>query len=193
MAADGLLLGPGEGEVLSPLPERAQFLNIHAPGTGFAESTATFDPPASAAVVRGPGDGDPLTAGTSEILFKAGHDDGDGTLMLAEARLAPNAPGPPLHRHDRHIDSFYVVEGNLTLWLGEDEYAAGPGSYGVVPPGQPHTFANRSDAPVLVLYVIAPGGFERYMKELWTSTPPGEAPDPALIAELSTRHDIRPA
>jgi hypothetical protein len=29
------------------------------------------------------------------------------------------------------------------------------------------------------------------MKELWSSTPPGQAPDPALVADLSSRYDIQ--
>jgi quercetin dioxygenase-like cupin family protein len=187
----------------------ARFLNLHAPSKGFAESLRArrrdgydparfdaFDPPsdggrpAAAAFVRGPGEGDSIGAGPSSVLIKAGGDDGDGTLMVAEAMLAPRSAGPPLHRHERHFDSFYVLEGALTLWLGHDELEAAPGSYGLAPPGSAHTFANRSKAPVRVLYVIAPGGFERYMKELWRSTPPGEAPDPALVAELSSRYDI---
>jgi quercetin dioxygenase-like cupin family protein len=190
-------------------PADARFLNLHAPSKGFAESLRArkregydparfdaFDPPANggrpakAAVVRGPGEGDSLGVGPSTVLIKAGGDDGDGTLMLAEATLGPGSPGPPLHRHERHFDSFYVVEGAVTLWLGGDELEAGPGSYGLAAPGTAHTFANRSNAPVTVLYLIAPGGFERYMKELWRSTPPGEAPDPALVAELSSRYDI---
>jgi quercetin dioxygenase-like cupin family protein len=187
-----------------------RYLNLHAPSLGFIQSLRarrvdgydpdrfdSFDPPAdggrpvSDTIVRGPGEGDPLAAGPSDILFKAGGDDGEGTLTLVEATLAPRSPGPPLHRHERHFDSFYVVEGTLTLWLGDDELEAEPGAYGFVPPGAPHTFANRSDAPVRVLYLIAPGGFERYMKELWSTTAPGEAPDPALVADLSSRYDIQ--
>jgi mannose-6-phosphate isomerase-like protein (cupin superfamily) len=183
----------------------AHFLNVHAPSMGFAESLRTsdlrwdsFDPPddgglpASHAIVRGPGEGEVLD-GTSRLVFKAEGDDGDGTVFVGESTLAAGFPGPPPHRHERHLDSFYVLEGTLTVLLGDREVEAEAGSFAAVPPGVRHTFSNRSDGEVRVLNVMAPGGFERYLKEIWGPTAPGEAPDPALVAQITPRYDIFPA
>ena len=76
-------------------PGDARFLNVHAPGCGFAESlrtkdTSLFDtedPPADGgrplaeAVLRGPDDGEELGLDRSGLLFKAEQHDGDGTFL----------------------------------------------------------------------------------------------------------------
>jgi mannose-6-phosphate isomerase-like protein (cupin superfamily) len=187
-------------------PATARFLNIHAPSMGFAESLRrqgqdfswdAFDPPAdggrasSDVVVRGPGEGDSILGGAA--LFKAEGGDAEGTFSLSETTLLPGFPGPVPHRHERLLDSFYVLEGTLTVRLGDREVEAGPGSFAIVPPGNVHTFANRSDAPVRMLNLMAPGGFEQYLKEVAAVMTPGEPPDPAVMAEIASRYDFLPA
>lgn len=184
----------------------ARFLNIHAPSMGFAESLRasrdgrdfhwdSFDPPDDGGrstddvVVRGPGEGESIMGGA--VLFKAEAEDGEGTFSLTEITLPPGFPGPVLHRHERTLDSFYVLEGTLTIRLGEDdEVEAGPGSYGAMPPGTVHAFANRSQGVVRALDLMAPGGFEQYLKELTAAAPTGEVPDPAVMAEIAARYDF---
>jgi quercetin dioxygenase-like cupin family protein len=187
-------------------PATARFLNVHAPSVGFAESLRragtgfqwdAFGPPedggrpAADAIVRGPGEGDSIMDGA--VVFKAQVGDGDGTFSLTEVTLPPGFPGPVLHCHARTLDSFYVLEGTLTIRLGEDEeFEAGPGWYGAMPPGTVHSFANRTDGPVRALNLMAPGGFEQYLKEMAAATPPGEQPDPAVMAEIALHHDFEP-
>ncbi len=187
-------------------PATARFLNVHAPSMGFAESLRragtgfqwdSFDPPADGGrsvgdvVVRGPGEGESIMGGA--VVFKAGGDNGEGTFSLPEARLSPRFPGPVAHRHERMLDSFYVLEGTLTVRLGDDEIDAGPDSYAIVPPGNVHTFANRGDTPVRMLNLMAPGGLEQYLKEVAAATDPDEQPDPAVMAEIALRYDFVPA
>jgi len=61
-----------------------------------------------------------------------------------------------------------------------------------MPPGTMHSFANRSDGLVRALNLMAPGGFEQYLKELAAAAPPGELPDPAVMAEIASRYDFEP-
>lgn len=188
--------------------ETARFLNVHAPSMGFAESLRasrdgrefhrdSFDPPedggrpADDVVVRGPGEGEAILGGAA--VFKAQVGDGDGTFSLSEITLPPGYPGPVLHRHARTLDSFYVLEGALTIRLGGgEEIAAGPGTYGAMPPGTVHSFANRSDGIVRALNLMAPGGFEQYLKEFAAATAAGGEPGPALMAEIASRYDFEP-
>jgi mannose-6-phosphate isomerase-like protein (cupin superfamily) len=188
--------------------ETARFLNIHAPSMGFAESLRasrdgrefhwdSFDPPEDGGrpvdnvVVRGPGEGEAILGGAA--VFKAQAGDGDSTFSLTEIALPPGFPGPVLHRHERTLDSFYVLDGTLTIRLGEDEeIEAGSGTYGAMPPGTVHSFANRSDGVVRALNLMAPGGFEQYLKEFAAATRPGEPPDPAVMADLASRYDFVP-
>lgn len=186
----------------------ARFLNFHAPSKGFAESLRasrdgrdfrwdSFDQPedggrsAADAIVRGPGEGEAILGGA--VVFKAQVGDGEGTFSLSEITLPPGFPGPVLHRHERTLDSFYVLEGMLTIRLGEDdEVEAGPGSLGAMPPGTVHSFANRTDSVVRALNLMAPGGFEQYLKEMAAATGPGELPSPAAMAEIASRYDFVP-
>jgi mannose-6-phosphate isomerase-like protein (cupin superfamily) len=184
-----------------------RFLNLHAPGKGFAdymrgrdrESFDQHDPPADGgrpvadAILRRAGEGDEMGIGPSRVLFKAEGGDGDGTLALMQTTLAPGFPGPVPHIHPGTIDSFYVLEGTLTVRLGSETVEAGPGSYAFVPPGNVHTFSNPGGDPVRELNLMAPGGFEQFLKELAAAARPGEPPDPAVMAEMASRYDFEPA
>jgi mannose-6-phosphate isomerase-like protein (cupin superfamily) len=191
----------------------ARFLNIHAPSKGFAESLRvrrdglpwdpeefdTFEPPSdggrdvSTVVVRPRGEGDVITIGASSALFKVETSDGDGTFSLTETTIEPGFPGPVPHVHDRVLDSFYVLEGTLTVRLGEKTLGAPPGSFAFIPPGTVHTFSNPSAERVRLLNLMAPAGFEQYLKEMARSLPAGGPPDPALMAEIASRYDFRAA
>ena len=180
-------------------PGKARFLNVHAPSRDFhrymrGEDVAfdQHDPPpdgglpASEAVVLAPGEGRGLSVGAGRLSVKAGRNDGGGRFLLTEGELPGGGAGPPLHRHREHIDSFYVLEGTLTLRLGTETRELGEGGYALVPPGVAHTFANPSEAPARYLNLMLPGGFERYFEE-------AAGADPERIPEIAARYDYEPA
>jgi mannose-6-phosphate isomerase-like protein (cupin superfamily) len=192
--------------------DTVRFLNIHAPSMGFAESMRirrdgdeydparfdSFDPPAdggravSDAVVRGPGEGEALSFGPladSRLIFKAAVGDGDGTVYVGEMTLASGFSGPVPHRHARHLDSFFVLEGTLTLRLGDEEVQAPAGWYAAVPPGSAHTFSNPGEKTVRALNIMAPAGFEQYLEEAAGAG----TTDPAKLAKIAARYDFEPA
>jgi mannose-6-phosphate isomerase-like protein (cupin superfamily) len=192
----------------------ARFLNFHAPGARFddyvrarvdgtAEEAATwFDSydmpedggrPASDAVVRGPGEGDRIAMGPNSLLFKAEVADGEGHLAVMETTIVAGFPGPPPHRHLETVDSFYVLDGEQTLLVAGETVKAQPNTYAFVPPGNVHTFSNPGDAPVRVLNVMAPGGFEQYLKEAAAALPADGHPDPAQLAAIAAKYDYHPA
>lgn len=76
--------------------------------------------------------------------------------------------GPPLHTHDAQDDNFYVLEGVLTLQVGEDVLRLGPGDFASVPPGVPHTFDNTDpdQPPVKVINLVTPGGTDAAFRDL---------------------------
>jgi mannose-6-phosphate isomerase-like protein (cupin superfamily) len=65
------------------------------------------------------------------------------------------------HVHEAEDDSFFILSGTMTFSLGEDEVAAGPGTFVLVPPGVEHGFRNDGEVPVRMLNVHAPAGFDR--------------------------------
>jgi quercetin dioxygenase-like cupin family protein len=65
------------------------------------------------------------------------------------------------HSHQEEDDAFYILEGELTFILGDDQVTAGPGTFILVPPGFEHGFRNDSGEMVRMLNVHAPAGFDR--------------------------------
>lgn len=175
------------------------FLNFHAPNGDFAaylRDGTPFDThppppdgglPASDALVSLPGEGERLALGPSSVVLRA---QGRDWLSLSESTLAPGFPGPVRHVHRTFTDSFYVLEGTLTVQLDGTEREIGPGGFAAASPGMPHTFANRTEAPVRLLNAMAPGGFEQYLKEVAASSAP---PSAAEMAAIASRHDFTPA
>ena len=144
------------------------------------------------AVHHGPGEGEVLEMGPNRIEIKAGSEHTDGKFFLSESTVAPGFPGPPPHVHDELHDMFYVLEGELTMRLGDDEVAAGAGTFVCVPPGTVHTFSNRGDAPARFLNFNAPGGWENYMRDLAAAAADGTPATPEEIGKIAARYDFRP-
>ena len=71
--------------------------------------------------------------------------------------------GVEIHRHEAEDDSFLVLEGTLSVTVGEDrrQVQAGPGTFVLVPAGTDHAIVNAGPGNVRILNVHAPGGFER--------------------------------
>ena len=109
-----------------------------------------------------------------------------------ETTLPGEFGGPPLHRHPSTIDSFYVLDGTLTVTLGDRVGEAGPGTYALAPAGSAHTFSNRGREPVRMLNLMVPGGFDGYFEEAAAAIRPGEAPDPAVLAQIMSGYDYEP-
>jgi quercetin dioxygenase-like cupin family protein len=142
------------------------------------------------AVVHPPGEGERHEAGSTVIVIKATGDDTAGSFFLAESVIPPGFPGPPPHVHETLHDMFYVLEGTLTLRVGDETVAAEPGTFVCAPPGVVHTFSNASDAPVRFLNFNTPSGWERYMRELADAGRSGPL-TPESIGRVASRHDFR--
>jgi mannose-6-phosphate isomerase-like protein (cupin superfamily) len=81
---------------------------------------------------------------------------------LAVIVLGPGQ-GVESHRHAAEDDSFLVLDGTLSLTVGDDSRAvqAGPGTFVLVPAGTAHAIVNAGPTDVRFLNVHAPGGFDR--------------------------------
>jgi len=65
------------------------------------------------------------------------------------------------HVHKDEDDAFYILEGEMTFVIGDEEVPAPPGTFVLVPPGVAHGFRNNQDRPVRMLNIHAPAGFDR--------------------------------
>lgn len=81
---------------------------------------------------------------------------------LGIVTLAPGQ-GVPAHVHTDEDDSFLVLQGILTVTVGDEAtvLSVPAGTYVLVPSGTRHEFVNASDTDVRMLNLHAPGGFDR--------------------------------
>ena len=142
------------------------------------------------AVIHHPGEGE-LIAGASSVTIKATGEDTGGSFYLGEVAIQPGFAGPPRHVHERLHDMFYVLEGTLTMQLGDEILELGPGSFASLPPGTVHTFSNRSEQPVRFLNFNTPAGWENYMRDLAAALAAGN-PTAAEMGHIASRYDFRP-
>ncbi|MEE1767063.1 cupin domain-containing protein [Streptomyces sp. JV185] len=132
-----------------------------------SEEAKTSEPQADPAVsVVGPGGGETIVLGTTRMRVL---EDGSHTghrLAIAESVLAPHTQGPPQHRHARHDEGFYIISGTIRFTVGDQDYDASTGTLVMVPPGTPHTFANPTDQPAVMLSTFTPDLYVQYFRDL---------------------------
>jgi pimeloyl-ACP methyl ester carboxylesterase/quercetin dioxygenase-like cupin family protein len=114
-------------------------------------------------------------------------------LGIAEITIAPHVAGPPQHRHGRHDEGFYVVAGTARFTVGEESYKAPAGTLVVIPPGAPHTFANDSDEPVIMLNTFTPDLYVQYFRDLRRMVASGSRPTVGQVADVMARYATEPA
>ncbi len=141
------------------------------------------------AVIYAPGEGEHHDAGPAQIVIKATGETTGGSFFLGESTIAPGFAGPPPHRHRELHDMFYVLDGTLTLRLGDETVAAGPGTFVCVPPGVVHTFRNDSPDPVRLLNFNTPAGWEHYMRDVAEAAQSGPL-TPDVISRIASRYDF---
>ncbi|MFJ6605830.1 cupin domain-containing protein [Streptomyces lydicus] len=154
----------------------------------------TSEPMADPAVsVVGPGDGETILLGSTRMRVL---EDGSNTghrLGLAESVLAPHMPGPPQHRHAQHDEGFYIISGTVRFTVGDNDHDATAGTFVMVPPGAPHTFANMTDQPAVMLSIFTPDLYVQYFRDLQEMFASGQALTPQASIRTMSRYATEPA
>ena len=70
----------------------------------------------------------------------------DGSFGLLEI-IVPPGLGSPWHVHPEEDEWFYVLEGNLTVYVGDTRLDLGVGGFAFGPKGVPHTFIGAGPNP----------------------------------------------
>lgn len=144
-------------------------------------------------IILAPGEGNHLTMGNSEVIFKAVGADTHGHLGLFENLIQPGGTAPELHLHRQMEELFYVVEGEVEIQVGNQIVQGQPGAFVLVPRNTPHTFANRGTKLAKLLIMFCPGGErEKYFEGLASLLKDGHKPDRKALLELMRRFDQEP-
>jgi quercetin dioxygenase-like cupin family protein len=115
-----------------------------------------------------------------------------GAFSLME-ELLPRGAEPPPHVHRREDESFFVLDGELTVRVGDQTFAAKPGSFVYCPRDVPHLLTVETER-VRMLTLCTPGGVERLFVELGEPAPtrelpPGDGePDVERIVSLASHY-----
>jgi mannose-6-phosphate isomerase-like protein (cupin superfamily) len=124
---------------------------------------------------------------------KASAADTAGRYTLVEI-TAPGGLQAPLHVHYTDDEGFYVLEGSVTIQVGDEtvELTAGQHAYG--PRDVPHTFTIGPDGAKM-LWVLTPGGFDAFIDEVSVPAEQPTVPPPSVVppenaADIVRRHGM---
>jgi quercetin dioxygenase-like cupin family protein len=150
----------------NPGPGGARYLNIHAPDAGFIEylrhavagekfewDSVDVDEAYGSpeAIVAEAGGGERLVRPnglTNTIRAETTE------LSLFELSFDERWEGVDPHSHDDHVDSFFVLDGEVEFLLGDETARVGAGTYFAAPPEAIHGF--RPVGPARLFNIHAP-------------------------------------
>jgi quercetin dioxygenase-like cupin family protein len=98
-----------------------------------------------------------------------------GAFSLVEERL-PRGAEPPAHVHRREDEAFFLLDGELTVRVGDATFAARAGSFVFCPRDVPHVLSVESEE-VRMLTLCTPGGVEQLFVELGEPAPSRTLPN----------------
>ncbi len=76
------------------------------------------------------------------IIFKAPGSETNGAYDIFEFTTPPGG-GPPLHIHHKQDETYYILEGEITVQVGDKIDTLSKGGFSLVPKGTPHTYKNH--------------------------------------------------
>ncbi len=89
----------------------------------------------------------------------------NGTLSLIDHVVPPGFVSP-WHVHHREDESFYVIDGTVTVVVGDRAITLNAGDFGFGPRGIPHGFRIEGTRPARVLLMTNSGGLAAFAREM---------------------------
>lgn len=137
----------------------------------------------------------PIRAETLRFLglptwIKADRESTGGHFSLIE-QIIPAGFESPWHVHHSEDESFYVLEGKMSVIVNGVSTLLEAGDFAFGPRGIPHGFRIEGDGQAKILLMTTGSDFADFIAE--TSVPsdaPPAAPDMALLVAAAERHNI---
>ena len=111
------------------------------------------------------------------LTFLATGEETQGRFALIEV-AGRKGNVPPPHIHHREDETFYVTEGEMTFYVGDQTIKATAGTMVFAPRDVPHSFAIDSEQ-MRMLVMVSPAGAEGFFKECSVPAPSMTLPPPA--------------
>jgi mannose-6-phosphate isomerase-like protein (cupin superfamily) len=138
--------------------------------------------------VIGRGEGEKqYSARGSLMFFKALAEQNGGDFSLMERTLPPGSRRPPAHRHTNCSEAYFVLNGQVSVVVEDEEFIVGTEGFVLIPRGTAHTFGNASkrEARLLVIHAPAMDAYFAGLHELWNAgEPPSRDEERALMGRF---------
>jgi quercetin dioxygenase-like cupin family protein len=131
----------------------------------------------------------PLNIFGGVIWIKLAGGDTDGSYAITEGTTPPTG-GPPLHRHSREDESFYVLEGEFVFEADGKLHEAGPGCSIFLPRHTAHLFQNVGKTVGRLLSVVQPAGLEDFFTETDAATRGMKEADPSIVLPIFQKYGL---
>jgi quercetin dioxygenase-like cupin family protein len=113
---------------------------------------------------RAAGEGERYEFGGATFTVKASGADTEGRVGVMEQSGPPGLAIPP-HTHDGEDEMFYVLEGELRGFCGEERFTASAGAFLFLPRDVEHGFEVVGDRPARALTIVGPARFDALVAE----------------------------
>jgi quercetin dioxygenase-like cupin family protein len=124
-------------------------------------------------------------------VIRATAADTGGLMTIVEITEPPGSQAP-LHVHHREDEAFWILEGSVTIEVGDTTIECHAGDYAFSPRGIPHRYS-VGDAGCRMLFILTPGGFEELIREMGRpaqsrTLPEPSEPDFGQVAAVAEAH-----
>jgi quercetin dioxygenase-like cupin family protein len=130
----------------------------------------------------------PFFQQTITVLASAG--DTSGVVGAVEV-AGPSGAAPPLHVHHREDEAFYILDGEYSVFVGDELIAGVPGTWVWGPRDVPHGYQVHSPRG-RHLSLTMPAGFEAFFDEVADIATPSTDPRIAMsqLAAVAARYGV---
>jgi len=119
---------------------------------------------------------------TGRVTVKAGPDETGNAFSQFEVD-DPRGSGPPLHVHHNEDETFYILEGQVTMFVGDERIDLEAGDFCFGPRGIPHAYLVRSEH-ARMLVTISPSGSEQLFVSLGVPVTGAEPPTDTVMPPM---------
>jgi mannose-6-phosphate isomerase-like protein (cupin superfamily) len=122
-------------------------------------------------------------------IIKATAASTNGEVSIVEM-IEPPGTEAPLHVHHREDEGFYILDGDATLYVGDEEIHVKAGDFAWGPRDIPHRYTVGPDG-CRMLFICTPAGFENVVMQMSrpaeseTLPPPSEDVDFEMVARVA--------
>jgi mannose-6-phosphate isomerase-like protein (cupin superfamily) len=128
--------------------------------------------------------------------IKAGGDDTDGLMTIAEFEAPPGWAVPP-HVHPDDDELYYVLDGEISVWCAGEEHVITDGGMVWLPRKRPHSFHVLGTTPARLFNIHTGPQFDGLIRTLGEPAteprlpdPLGTMPDPAVLSRTFAQFGV---